>query len=43
MKLYIARATCSLAVQAVFNELNLAPELVHFDEVVGQHESLVAG
>ncbi|MDR5836543.1 hypothetical protein [Caballeronia sp. LZ034LL] len=31
MKLYIARATCSLAVQAVFNELNLAPELVHFD------------
>lgn len=31
MKLYIARATCSLAVQAVFNELNLAPEVVHFD------------
>lgn len=31
MKLYIARATCSLAVQAVCNELNLAPQLVHFD------------
>ncbi|BAO90493.1 glutathione S-transferase family protein [Caballeronia cordobensis] len=31
MKLYIAQATCSLAVQAVFNELGLAPELVHFD------------
>lgn len=31
MKLYIAKATCSLAVQAVANELGLAPELVHFD------------
>ncbi|BAN27728.1 putative glutathionine S-transferase (plasmid) [Caballeronia insecticola] len=31
MKLYIAQATCSLAVQAVFNELELAPQLVHFD------------
>jgi glutathione S-transferase len=31
MKLYIAKATCSLAVQLVANELGLAPELVHFD------------
>jgi glutathione S-transferase len=31
MKLYIAHATCSLAVQAVFNELGLEPELVHYD------------
>lgn len=31
MKLYIAQATCSLAVQAVLNELGLTPELVHFD------------
>ncbi|TDV35793.1 glutathione S-transferase [Paraburkholderia caballeronis] len=31
MKLYIAQATCSLAVQAIANELGLAPELVHFD------------
>ncbi len=31
MKLYIAQATCSLAVQAIANELDLAPELVHYD------------
>ncbi len=31
MKLYIAQATCSLAVQLVANELGLSPELVHFD------------
>jgi glutathione S-transferase len=31
MKLYIAQATCSLAVQAVANELGLTPELVHYD------------
>lgn len=31
MKLYIAKATCSLAAQAVANELGLTPELVHFD------------
>jgi glutathione S-transferase len=31
MKLYIAQATCSLAVQAIFNELGLSPELVHYD------------
>jgi glutathione S-transferase len=31
MKLYIAQATCSLAVQAVFNELGLEPELIHYD------------
>jgi glutathione S-transferase len=31
MKLYIAQATCSLAAQAIANELGLAPELVHFD------------
>jgi len=31
MKLYIAQATCSLAVQLVANELGLNPELVHFD------------
>jgi len=29
MKLYIAQATCSLAVQTLFNELGLSPELVH--------------
>ncbi len=31
MKLYIAHATCSLAVQLVANELGLHPELVHYD------------
>jgi glutathione S-transferase len=31
MKLYIAEATCSLAVQAVLNELGLKVELVHYD------------
>lgn len=31
MKLYIAKATCSLAVQAVLNELGLHADLVHFD------------
>lgn len=31
MKLYIAQATCSLAVQTIANELGLNPELVHFD------------
>jgi glutathione S-transferase len=31
MKLYIAQATCSLAVQAVANELGLSPELAHYD------------
>jgi glutathione S-transferase len=31
MKLYIAQATCSLAAQAIANELGLTPELVHFD------------
>jgi glutathione S-transferase len=31
MKLYIAEATCSLAVQAVLNELGLTPELIHYD------------
>jgi len=31
MKLYIAQATCSLAVQAIANELGLSPRLVHFD------------
>jgi glutathione S-transferase len=31
MKLYIAQATCSLAAQAIANELGLSPELVHFD------------
>jgi glutathione S-transferase len=31
MKLYIAQATCSLAVQAVFNELGLSADLVHYD------------
>lgn len=31
MKLYIAQATCSLAVQTVANELGLSPELVHYD------------
>lgn len=38
MKLYIAEATCSLAVQAVANELGLSPELVHFD-VFGKSSS----
>lgn len=31
MKLYIARATCSRAVQLVANEVSLNPELVHVD------------
>ncbi|WP_420995572.1 glutathione S-transferase family protein [Cupriavidus sp. 30B13] len=31
MKLYIAQATCSLAVQLVANELGLNPELIHYD------------
>lgn len=31
MKLYIAHATCSLAVQVIANELGLEPELVHYD------------
>ncbi|NPT35217.1 glutathione S-transferase family protein [Paraburkholderia xenovorans] len=31
MKLYIAQATCSLAAQAIANEIGLRPELVHFD------------
>ncbi|MGO4304083.1 glutathione S-transferase family protein [Cupriavidus sp. RAF12] len=31
MKLYIAQATCSLAVQVIANELGLQPELVHYD------------
>lgn len=31
MKLYIAQATCSLAVQLIANELDLNPELIHFD------------
>ncbi len=31
MKLYIANATCSLAVQAVLNELGKDAELIHFD------------
>jgi glutathione S-transferase len=31
MKLYIAHATCSLAAQAIANEIGLTPELVHFD------------
>lgn len=31
MKLYIAQATCSLAVQLLANELGLNPELVHYD------------
>ena len=31
MKLYIAQATCSLAVQLIANELNLTPELIHYD------------
>lgn len=31
MKLYIAEATCSLAAQAIANELGLSPALVHFD------------
>lgn len=38
MKLYIAQATCSLAVQAIANELGLSPELVHFD-VFGKSSS----
>jgi glutathione S-transferase len=31
MKLYIANATCSLAVQVVLNELGMNAELIHFD------------
>jgi glutathione S-transferase len=31
MKLYIAKATCSRAVQLVVNELGLTPELIHYD------------
>ncbi|MGO4579980.1 glutathione S-transferase N-terminal domain-containing protein [Cupriavidus sp. 2TAF22] len=31
MKLYIAQATCSLAVQLIANELGLNPELIHYD------------
>jgi len=31
MKLYIAKATCSLAVQTVLNELGMHAELIHFD------------
>lgn len=31
MKLYIAKATCSRAVQLVANELGLTPELIHYD------------
>ncbi|KJK26028.1 glutathione S-transferase [Burkholderiaceae bacterium 16] len=31
MKLYIAQATCSLAVQVIANELGLNPELIHYD------------
>jgi glutathione S-transferase len=31
MKLYIAQATCSLAVQLIANELGLSPELIHYD------------
>ncbi|WP_454724787.1 MULTISPECIES: glutathione S-transferase C-terminal domain-containing protein [Cupriavidus] len=31
MKLYVAQATCSLAVQMVANELGLNPELIHYD------------
>lgn len=31
MKLYIAHATCSLAVQVIANELGLEPELIHYD------------
>lgn len=31
MKLYIAKATCSLAAQLVANELGLSLELVHYD------------
>ncbi|WP_109481152.1 glutathione S-transferase family protein [Paraburkholderia sp. C35] len=31
MKLYIAKATCSLAAQTIANELGLTPELIHFD------------
>lgn len=31
MKLYIAQATCSLAVQLVLNELGQSPELIHYD------------
>jgi glutathione S-transferase len=33
MKLYIARATSSLAPQLVANELGLSPELIHYDVV----------
>lgn len=38
MKVYIADQTCSQAVQIVANELELAPELIHFD-VVGRSAS----
>lgn len=31
MKLYIAKATCSLAVQIVLNEMGKTAELIHFD------------
>jgi glutathione S-transferase len=31
MKLYVAKATCSLAVQFVANELGLSPDLIHYD------------
>jgi glutathione S-transferase len=31
MKLYIANGTCSRAAQVIANELDLQPELVHFD------------
>ncbi len=33
MKLYIAKATCSLAAQLVANELGLSPELIHYNVV----------
>jgi glutathione S-transferase len=31
MKIYIAKATCSLTVQIVANEIGLTPELIHYD------------